>query len=76
MLGEPCFIFRIPEYTYRQHDGYIGIFGAVAWSHLIVDFSSISLRIIAEEGTSTMPTQASGLVMHTRRVQEPFALKV
>ena len=73
--GEPCFIFRIPECTYRQHDVYFEISGAVAWSHIIVDFSSISMHIVSEEGALTMPTQARSLVMHTPWVQEPCALK-
>ena len=60
---------RIPECTYRQHDVYVEISGAVAWSHLIIDFSSVLMQIVAEEGTLTMITQASGLVMHTPVVQ-------
>ncbi len=72
--GEPCLIFHIPECTYRQHDVYFEISGAVAWSHMIVDFSSISMQIVPEEGALTMQTQASSLVMHTPRVQEPCAL--
>jgi hypothetical protein len=47
----------------------------VVWSHMIVDFSSISMQIVPEEGALTMPTQASSLVMHTLQVQEPCALK-
>jgi hypothetical protein len=42
---------------------------------MIVDLSSVSMRVVTEEGTLTMPTQVSGLVMHTPLVQEPCALK-
>ena len=58
--GESFAAFRIPEYTYRQHDVYVEISKAVAWSHVLVDLSSVLMRIVAEEGTLTMPTQASG----------------
>jgi hypothetical protein len=42
---------------------------------MIVDFFSISMQIVPDEGILTMPAQASSLVMHTPRVQEPCALK-
>jgi len=56
-------------------DGSFEIAAVVAWPHMILDLSPVSMWIIAEEGTSTMPTQASRLVMHTPRVQEPCSLK-
>ncbi len=58
-----------------QHDRYIGISGTVSWSHMIGDLSSVLMWIVAEEGTLTMPTQASGLVMHTPLVHELYSLK-
>ena len=73
--GEPYFIFRIPECTYRQHDVYFEISRAVAWSHMIGDLSSVLMWIVVKEGTLTIPTQVSGLVMHTPMVQEPYSLK-
>jgi hypothetical protein len=59
--GESFAAFCIPECTYRQHDVYVEIFEAVAWSHVIVDLSPILMQVVAEEGTLTTPTQASGL---------------
>jgi hypothetical protein len=72
--GESFAAFCIPECTYHQHDVYVEISGAVTWSHMIVDLSSVFIRVVAEEGTLTTPTQASGSVLHTSRVQEPNAL--
>ncbi len=57
--GESFAAFRIPECTYHQHDVYVETSEAVAWSHVIVDLSSVLMRIVAEEGTLTKPTQAS-----------------
>ena len=73
--GESFASCPIPECTYRQHDVYVEISRAVAWSHVIVHLSSVLMWVVAKEGTLTTPTQASGSVMPTSRVQEPCAVK-
>ena len=73
--GESFASCRIPECTYLQHDVYVEISGAVAWSHVIVDISSVLMWVVAQVGILTMPNQVSGLVLHTPLVQEPCALK-
>ena len=73
--GEFFSVLRIPECTYCQHDVYFEIYGAVAWSHMIVYFSSISTQIVSEDDALTMLTLASNLVTLTPQVQEPCALK-
>nr|BAD35408.1 hypothetical protein [Oryza sativa Japonica Group] len=57
--GESFTIFHIPECTYRQHDVYVEISGAVAWSHVIVDLCFVLMWVVTEEGILTTPTQIS-----------------
>jgi hypothetical protein len=61
-----------PKYSYWQHmrmDG-LKIAAAVAWSHKVVDGSSVLMWNVAKEGVLTMPTQASGT--HALRVGTMF----
>jgi hypothetical protein len=52
----------IPKYSRRWHMGMddLKFAATVVWSHMVVDCSSILMLTVAEEGTLTMPTQASG----------------